>query len=117
MRTSDFRLRVKGGRHGSSRLGHPRHRNSGSERRARTSVRCSRESSKANPGGSSAAPAAPAVKKPEAKQREASEKEELQEVDLSDEWATLLDESRSAETAPRTPAGHQRNRLLLRRLQ
>jgi len=56
------------------------------------------------PAEASAAPAAPAVKKPEAKQREASEKEELQEVDLSDEWATLLDESRSAETAPRTPA-------------
>src|SRR5712664_1326488 len=37
-------------------------------------------------------PATPEVKKPEVKRIE--EKEEVQEVDLSDEWATLLDESR-----------------------
>jgi len=46
-------------------------------------------------------PAASEVKKPEAKRLEArEEKEEVQEVDLSDEWATLLDESRGGEAAP-----------------
>jgi tetratricopeptide (TPR) repeat protein len=47
-------------------------------------------------------PAAPEVKKPEVKRLE--EKEEVHEVDLSDEWATLLDESRGGEATLLTPA-------------
>ncbi len=50
-------------------------------------------------------PAAPEVKKQEAKRLEAKEeKEEVQEVDLSDEWATLLDESRGGGATIETPA-------------
>jgi tetratricopeptide (TPR) repeat protein len=53
-----------------------------------------------------AAPAAPDVKKPEVKQPKAKEEKEAvqEEVDLSDEWATLLDESRSGEITAETPA-------------
>jgi tetratricopeptide (TPR) repeat protein len=48
---------------------------------------------------------APEVKKPKVKQAEPKEeKEEVQEVDLSDEWATLLEESHSGEAAVETPA-------------
>src|ERR1700674_1156641 len=54
-----------------------------------------------------AKPAAPEVKKPEVKRLE--EKEEVHEVDLSDEWATLLDETPAApppkpSASPVTPA-------------
>jgi tetratricopeptide (TPR) repeat protein len=53
----------------------------------------------------SAAPPAPEVKRPKDKQAEPKEeKEEVQEVDLSDEWATLLDESRVGEATVETPA-------------
>jgi tetratricopeptide (TPR) repeat protein len=52
-------------------------------------------------------PATPEVKKPEVQRleekEEKEEKEEVQEVDLSDEWATLLDESRGGEAALETP--------------
>ena len=53
----------------------------------------------------SVAPPAPEVKKPKVKQAEPKEeKEEVQEVDLSDEWAMLLDESRSGDAAVETSA-------------
>jgi tetratricopeptide (TPR) repeat protein len=48
-------------------------------------------------------PEAPEVKQPEAKRPEAKEEME-EEVDLSDEWATLLDESRGGKDAVSTPA-------------
>jgi tetratricopeptide (TPR) repeat protein len=63
------------------------------------------EEVKPAPVKASAAPPAPEVKRPKDKQAESKEeKEEVQEVDLSDEWATLLDESRGGEAAVETPA-------------
>src|SRR6266850_2712052 len=63
------------------------------------------EAVKPAPAEASAAPPAPEVKKPKDKQAEAKEEmEEVQEVDLSDEWATLLDESRGGKAAVETPA-------------
>ena len=57
------------------------------------------------PVEASAAPPASAVKRPKDKQAEPKEeKEEVQEVDLSDEWATLLDESRGGEATVETSA-------------
>jgi tetratricopeptide (TPR) repeat protein len=57
------------------------------------------------PAEASPAPPAREVKKPEAKQPEAKEeKEEVQEVDLSDEWATLLEESPGGEAPVEPPA-------------
>jgi tetratricopeptide (TPR) repeat protein len=53
----------------------------------------------------SVAPPAPEVKKPKVKQAEPKEeKEEVQEVDLSDEWAMLLEESRSGDATVETSA-------------
>lgn len=63
------------------------------------------EEIKPAPVEASAAPPAAEVKRPKAKQAESKEeKEEVQEVDLSDEWATLLDESRGGEAPVETPA-------------
>jgi tetratricopeptide (TPR) repeat protein len=63
------------------------------------------EEVKPAPAEASAAPPAPEVKRPKDKQAESKEeKKEVQEVDLSDEWATLLDESGGGEAAVETPA-------------
>jgi tetratricopeptide (TPR) repeat protein len=57
------------------------------------------------PVEASAAPPAPEVQKPEVKQPESKkEEEEVQEVDLSDEWSTLLEESPGAEATSEAPA-------------
>jgi len=57
------------------------------------------------PVEASVAPPAPEVQKPEAKQPESKkEEEEVQEVDLSDEWSTLLEESPGAEATSEAPA-------------
>ena len=63
------------------------------------------EEVKPAPVEASAAKPAPEVKKPKVKQAEPKEeKEEVHEVDLSDEWATLLEESRGGETTGETSA-------------
>ncbi len=63
------------------------------------------EEVKPAPVEASVAPPAPEVKKPKVKQAEPKEeKEEVHEVDLSDEWATLLEESRGGEATVETPA-------------
>ena len=63
------------------------------------------EEIKPAPVEASAAPPASEVKRAKDKQAESKEeKEEVQEVDLSDEWATLLDESRGGEATVETPA-------------
>jgi len=63
------------------------------------------EEVKPAPVEASVAPPAPEVKKPKVKEVEPKEeKEEVHEVDLSDEWATLLEESRGGEATVETPA-------------
>src|SRR6266850_4680135 len=62
------------------------------------------EEMKPTPVEATVAPPAPEVKKPKVKQAEPKEeKEEVHEVDLSDEWATLLEESRGGEATVETP--------------
>ena len=63
------------------------------------------EEVKPTPVEASVAKPAPEVKKPKVKQAEPKEeKEEVHEVDLSDEWATLLEESRGGEATVETSA-------------
>jgi len=96
--------RVKGWRHGNSRIGYPRHRDSGSERGACTSARAPAEATSQSGGLE--------VKKPEAKRLEAEKKKEVgAEVDLFRmSGATLLDESLAAR---RRRGATTENRLLL----